>query len=271
MKIHAPTIILLPLTVLVTVLFLVSCSNSPNNMQEPFPETSRTGDTRPALRIPDSSSCGFSLTKGTDYSLTKEEILDQRDRLAASYREQQSEAEKDSFLDSALQVFTDLLVNEIIPYWYGTPWTFEGHTSDPNKGAIACGYFVSTTLKHMGLNLNRYRLAQQGAASEARTLAIDPSNLRRVVVANDEDMMEELVNIPPGFYFAGLDYHVGFFLRNGSGSYFIHSNYIDGYVMAERIEASRAFRSRQYYLANISGNRELAIKWLLNAEIPIIQ
>ncbi len=67
-------------------------------------------------------------------------------------------------LDSVGNFFEQTLLNELIPYWYGVGWTFEGHTNSPDSGTIACGYFVSTTLKHFGMNLNRYRLAQQSAS-----------------------------------------------------------------------------------------------------------
>ena len=57
-------------------------------------------------------------------------------------------------MDSIGEYFEKQIVNGIVPYWYGTPWSFEGHTNQPHQGEIACGYFVSTTLKHMGLNIN---------------------------------------------------------------------------------------------------------------------
>ncbi len=52
---------------------------------------------------------------------------------------------KDSNLqtDSLGKLFTTSLVHRIIPFWEGTPWSFEGHSSRPNEGEIACGYFVS--------------------------------------------------------------------------------------------------------------------------------
>src|SRR5687768_5014531 len=68
--------------------------------------------------------------------------------------------------DSLSSLVTDLLVDRIIPYWIGTPWSFEGHTSIPNSGKIACGYFVSTTLLDLGFNLNRYTFAQQAPENE---------------------------------------------------------------------------------------------------------
>ena len=66
---------------------------------------------------------------------------------------------KEIDLDSVCRYFDNALVNDIIPFWYGTKWSFEGHTNKPNDGEIACGYFVSTTLKDVGLNINRYHLA----------------------------------------------------------------------------------------------------------------
>jgi len=56
--------------------------------------------------------------------------------------------------------FTNLMVNKIFPYWYGTPWDFNGTTKRPNEGKIACGYFVTTTIQQMGFPINRIKLAQ---------------------------------------------------------------------------------------------------------------
>ena len=57
------------------------------------------------------------------------------------------------------------LSKKIFPSWYGTAWDFNGYTEKPLNGEIACGYFVTTTLKHIGFNLNRYKIAQQGPFS----------------------------------------------------------------------------------------------------------
>ena len=57
--------------------------------------------------------------------------------------------------DSLSLIFKQSLLNRISPFWQGTEWSFEGHTAMPKKGEIACGYFVSTTLRDVGLNINR--------------------------------------------------------------------------------------------------------------------
>jgi len=112
-------------------------------------------------------------------------------------------------LDSVRRVFTKSLLNNLIPFWYGTEWDFNGYTDTPSKGAIACGYFVSTTLKHMGLQLNRYRMAQQSALSEIKTINFE----KRPQLYHSS---KEAINImkqayKDGFYLVGLESHVGFY------------------------------------------------------------
>ncbi len=99
------------------------------------------------------------------YSATKAAVNRRRQALNTAY-----EAGRIT-LDSVRQAFTNTLLDDIIPYWYGTDWSFEGHTTVPRSGQIACGYFVSTTLLDAGLRLNRFRLAQQAPEVEATMLS----------------------------------------------------------------------------------------------------
>ncbi|WP_045471112.1 hypothetical protein [Winogradskyella sp. PG-2] len=80
------------------------------------------------------------------------------------------EIDKNKAIDSASKYIYSKLLNDIVPHWYDTPWDFNGHTSTPNNGEIACGYFVSSTLKHLGFNLNRYKMAQAAGLNEAKLL-----------------------------------------------------------------------------------------------------
>ena len=70
-------------------------------------------------------------------------------------------AQSDSVMSSVL---FNSMIDSIFPAWMGTNWDFNGTSNVPKQGEIACGYFVSTTLKHVGFNLNRYKLAQQAAS-----------------------------------------------------------------------------------------------------------
>ncbi len=175
-------------------------------------------------------------------------------------------------LDALGKTFTSLLVNKLIPYWYGTSWSFEGHTAVPGQGEIACGYFVSTTLQDMGVQLNRYQLAQQSPINEARTIAIDSS----VLVVEEGTTKANIAYLSkqtqPGIYFIGFDQnHVGYLLNREGYLFLIHSNYQEARgVEIERIEESKVFSSySRFYLAEISTNAALLKKWLMGDRIEV--
>lgn len=212
--------------------------------------------------IIDTINCGLNFKVLNPYPFEKNQAL----RLANKYFNLDSSF-KENHLDSIGEIFTKQLLNRIIPHWYGTPWDFEGHTSIPNKGEIACGYFVSTTLRDMGLNLNRYKLAQKAPIYEAKSIAIDLINFKEF----DHDSIFKFINeIKSGLYFVGLDNHVGYLWINNGIAYFIHSNYITGVVMTELATESDAFYSSVYYISEISKNRELMEKWLTRDTMLII-
>jgi len=168
-------------------------------------------------------------------------------------------------LDSVKEVFTENLLNTIIPYWYGTTWSFEGHTAIPNKGEIACGYLISTTLKDMGLMLNRYKLAQKGPLDEALTIGCG-SVVTTLVTKNTEDALESIdLLVKEGIYFIGFDAgHVGYLVKRKEGLYLIHSNYLHpGEVQIECLEESRVFQSFSvFHIVDISNNEFLLVRWL---------
>ncbi len=217
----------------------------------------------------DSLVCGLNFQTGPHYESTKRDIINWRKKVKDTFLAIKSLQEKDLYLDSICVVFTSKLLNEIIPYWYGTEWDFDGHTSTPKNGKIACGYFVSTTLYHMGLKLNRYKLAQQDPLHEAKSIAMADQNLTTYHVDDQNTMLEMLKEISDGLYFVGLDYHVGYLYKKDNVNYFIHSNFIEDKVMIELAESSLAFNSEMYYLSRISKNRELMVKWINNLTINI--
>lgn len=163
--------------------------------------------------------------------------------------------------------FEEHLLNSVIPHWYGTEWDFNGYTDTPNNGVIACGYFVSTTLLHMGINLNRYHLAQQAGLNEAKSLAIIDSNY--FTVYGFENLSSEMDLYDDGIYFVGLDNHVGYLLKRSGQLYLIHSNYIDDKVMIETADESAAFESNIYVVAEISTNETLMEYWHANKVVKI--
>ncbi len=217
----------------------------------------------------DSSATGINFISGPDYTKTRSNINRICEGLKLDYASIPDSVHRSVFLDSAMNVFSNCLLDSIIPYWYGTEWEFEGHTSTPGSGAIACGYFISTTLRDMGLKLNRYKFAQQDPEDETGSLAIYPENVMTTFLQSDEDHLKILQSLNDGLYMVGLENHVGYLLIRNGQKVFIHSNYIDGFVNAENACSSQAFRSYAYYLTKITGNRELGKKWLNNMELEI--
>jgi len=202
------------------------------------------------LPVIDSSGCGLKFSSENTYLESKS----------------QAKKLKSSPVDSIGSYFTAHLLHEIIPHWYGTTWDFEGHTHIPNKGEIACGYFVSTTLRDMGLKLNRYKLAQKDPFHEALTVAID-SNYYHYLLP--EDVPKLIDSVENQLFFVGLDNHVGYLYVKNHIGYFIHSNYVEGYVMTELIETSTAFISSGYHLSEITTNDVLLNHWIQSDTILV--
>lgn len=172
-------------------------------------------------------------------------------------------------IDSASTYLYSKLLNTIVPHWYGTNWDFNGHTNIPNKGEIACGYFVSTTLKHLGFNLNRYKMAQQAGLKEAITLQ-PKDELKIFSNLSYESLREDLNSIyGNGIYFVGLDNHVGYVIIKDKDLYFLHSSYCVDKVLIEPAGISPCFDSNIYVFAEISSNKGLMEKWILNERLIV--
>lgn len=163
--------------------------------------------------------------------------------------------------EMAKTYISSTLVDSIFPYWLGTPWDFNGYTEKPRAGKIACGYFVSTTLRDVGFQINRYKIAQKGATdiikavcgSEAIHRYTDFSKFKSFVDQGKEGQVMII----------GLDYHVGFLFRKDEQTYFAHSNYFNQKVVIEKIEESVALKqTKSYVVADLFHNTTLLNKWL---------
>ncbi|HDZ14887.1 hypothetical protein LCGC14_1216070 [marine sediment metagenome] len=195
------------------------------------------------------------------YTVTKKQIDLLRGRLRNDLNDNRID------IDSVKRTFSDQLMHQLIPYWYGTPWSFGGHTSTPRKGKIACGYFVSTTLKDMGLKLNRFTLAQKSPIDEAK--AISCGTEIKTISDNDSNQALVAINkfVQEGIYFIGFDTgHVGFLMKQNNTLYLVHSNYLSPIsVCIEPLATARVFKNfTKFHLVDISHNEKLIRKWLNN-------
>ena len=128
--------------------------------------------------------------------------------------------------------------------WLGTEWAFSGTTRTPRGGAIACGYFVTTTLQQAGVELDRVRLAQ--AASETMIVELaKPETVRRFSDAPLDAFLASVRRQGEGYYIVGLDDHTGFLRVAEDGVItFVHSGPGKGVVIEAPGDAPKLANSR---------------------------
>ncbi len=211
-------------------------------------------------------SCRITVEVEESYLSVKQKALTLRSSWRKRYQSASSN-DKQSVLDSAGLAFRGFLCDELLPHWHGTPWAFSGYTAVPNQGEVACGYLVSTSLLHMGVNINRYKMAQQAPEGEAKTVYCGeiPTHIHQDTCWKYFNRLDE------GLYFIGLDNHVGYLNVKASHIEFIHSNYTgETCVMAEYAMCSTPFKwSQNFFLVPISGNRKFIKRWLLGTSFTI--
>ncbi len=212
----------------------------------------------------DSSALGINFKPKGNYNAIKQTIKSDRTYFAIQFQQN-----KKKTIDSASNYLYNKLINELVPHWYGTPWDFNGHTNIPNDGEIACGYFVSTTLRHLDFQLNRYKMAQEGGLNEA--ISLQPRSELKIYRNISYTQLKDKLNkvYKNGIYFVGLSNHVGYVLIKNKALYFLHSSYYDDKVMIEKAEFSPCFQSDIYVFAEITTNRNLVQKWIQKTPILI--
>lgn len=160
-------------------------------------------------------------------------------------------------------MLADALALSVAPFWYGTPWDFNGTSQTPGEGKIACGYFVSTLLRDLGLKVERIRMAQQPSENIVKSLC-SSQHIRRFRNVSLETFVDAIQSWGRGLYVVGLDYHTGFLYNDGSEVYFIHSSYyVPKAVLREKARASAVLNSSAYRVAGrVSADHRLVRSWL---------
>lgn len=161
------------------------------------------------------------------------------------------------------EFFITSFYNRILPHWKGTKWDYEGHTNTPGVGEVACGYFVSTPLKHMGVNWNRYKLAQMYASKATKTICDSIKIFRNV-----SDLYAHIKKHDDNIYHVGLSFHVGFIMKYKGKIKFIHSDYINSEgVKEEDVLKSEALQQSEVFYIGRLTNPVFLQKWKDETEI----
>ncbi len=144
------------------------------------------------------------------------------------------------------QILLNSIRDSLFTCWLGTPWDFYGTTEEPNNGKIACGYFVTTLLRDMGVAVNRVRHAQCASEEMIKAVCIKNS-IRRFSNESISPFIDEVKKQGIGLYIVGLDFHTGFILNDSEEVYFIHANYAGKKVVEKELANKSAVLETSKY------------------------
>lgn len=216
----------------------------------------------------DLSKQDYKNLSNKDYESKLISIETERQKFADEYRKATN---KQEILERARKVFVSSIERDIFPFWYGTDWDFYGTTEKPREGKIACGYFVTTVLRDVGLRVNRVSLAQQASENIIKSLT-KASNIKRFSNVSIEKFVDDVKKLGAGLYVVGLDIHVGFILHDSNDVYFIHSSYVEpSEVIKEKAIDSPILTSSKYRVIGAISDDQVITKWLTQTLIPTVR
>lgn len=159
--------------------------------------------------------------------------------------------------------FLKQITHKVFPYWYGTKWDFNGTTEMPRQGSIACGYFVTTTLRDMGVPINRVKMAQCASEEMIRSL-VSKEYIHHISGVPLNEFEKKLAAYGNGLYVIGLDNHTGFIFMEDEKHYFIHSTgWFPFKVVKDLIsESSVLAKSKYRVVGKISDDEAFLKKWV---------
>lgn len=198
-----------------------------------------------------------------NYQTFLAELDNKRELLRAKYLQAGKATERQKILDEARELLLTALTEEIFPAWYGTEWSYNGHTEIPRKGSIACGFFVTTVLKHVGFRLERLRLGRQPSEHIIKNLT-DEANIRRFSNRPVEEVKQAVIDWGRGLYIVGLDDHVGFLVHTGEGCpQFVHCSFVHpGKALTEDIDTDNPLAWSRYRVIGKILTNQMLEKWL---------
>jgi hypothetical protein len=181
---------------------------------------------------------GYSLFFGSaDYEREKARSRKKIEHLKKRYGKENAPFPKEMLLearDSLLEAF-----DRNTPYWFGTKYDFNGTSQTPQRGKIACGFFVSGVLADIGFRIDKKKFGRMGSEQFIRKL-IDKKFIRRYAKTSNEKFWEAVEKMPDGLFVVGLDTHIGFLRKKGGNSEFIHASSLgQACVLSESAKQSR--------------------------------
>jgi hypothetical protein len=226
-------------TILFFLIFISSCNSSQGRKDDSFAN---------------------SQDRKENYDNLKKRILTTRDEFFVKFKSADSINQK-LILDSARQFIFETITQNIFSHWFGTPWEFYGQSRTPQKGTIACGYFVTGVLSDAGFEIPRAKWAQQASEVFIKRLSRE---LKKFYNRPIGEVVEYIKKSDNGLYIVGLDCHVGFIYKNNNSIKFVHSNYYQPSkgVMAEDLDSWNPLKDSKYRVLGRILDDNMIISWI---------
>lgn len=201
------------------------------------------------------------------YPELKQETADKRVRFRKEYDKYSGDKTKQDSILSVAQKYLLDISGDYFKAWYNTPWTFHGHSQIPKDGSIACGYFITTTLRDMGFNIPRIKWAQQASEYVIKKLSTD---IKRFQNKPMKDIVDYIQSKGEGLYIVGLDCHVGYIYSHGEKVSFVHANYYRPKigVMSEPLIGRNPLHDSKYRVIGKIFDKEMVRNWILEISYP---
>lgn len=212
-----------------SLLLLVGCFASPSNKEN---TTAAQPAIHPVAPVKDTAPVFTKPPFEFDYEWQKKQCQ----QLYQQYKNNKTAVAEKKLIS--------FLMDSLVPCWYGTPWDYNGITQVPGQGQIACGYFVTTTLRDAGMKINRVKMAQ----------CIDQNLLYDLCTAHKrysdkplDYFVREIEKTGYGLYIVGLDNHTGYIYHDGADVWFIHSGvYAPRCALKEKAIYSITLKNSRY-------------------------
>ena len=198
------------------------------------------------------------------YTFLLKQINKSRDSIYANYHSA-SGKDKMECIKKTENYLIETYYKKLIPYWFGTKWEFYGETQIPGDSSIACGHFVVTTLKHLGMQLQHsHEMATNYSAYMVNSLCDTSFKVYK------PDALLEIIKIhPDDIWVVGLKNHSALIVKYQGQVRFVHSSYFSPtMVIDEPIEESQTFYGSNIYVAgNLFKDNSLTEKWINREEV----
>lgn len=134
----------------------------------------------------------------------------------------------------------------LLAQWLGTKWEFYGETQIPGDSSIACGHFVVTTLKHLGINPEQ----SHEMATNFSTYMVNSLCDSSYKVYKPEELIRIVEQKPDDVWVVGLHNHSGLLVKYKGQIRFVHSSYsYPTAVVDEPVEESHTLQHSTIYVA----------------------